>query len=131
MVTVTLDPFQNIPEELTPAATEKYLGGTDDPVKKKDLFLDLIGDVMFGVPSVTVARLHRGESQRLEKKGTLTQPAVLSVLPTPLHKEIFGKFVPYGLGWHVVLCWFLLEGDSWKRIQVQVVCFGSDPRKHE
>ncbi|XP_070469779.1 liver carboxylesterase-like isoform X2 [Equus przewalskii] len=52
-------PIVNIPEELTPAATEKYLGGTDDPVKKKDLFLDLIGDVMFGVPSVTVARLHR------------------------------------------------------------------------
>ncbi|XP_014593946.1 liver carboxylesterase-like isoform X2 [Equus caballus] len=49
----------NIPEELTPVAIEKYLGGTDDPVKKKDLFLDLMGDVMFGVPSVTVARLHR------------------------------------------------------------------------
>ncbi|XP_014643888.1 PREDICTED: liver carboxylesterase 1-like [Ceratotherium simum simum] len=49
----------NIPEELTPVAIEKYLGGTDDPVKKKDLFLDLMGDVMFGVPSVTVARFHR------------------------------------------------------------------------
>ncbi|XP_058383818.1 liver carboxylesterase-like isoform X2 [Diceros bicornis minor] len=52
-------PIINIPEELTPVATEKYLGGTDDPVKKKDLFLDLIGDVMFCVPSVTLARLHR------------------------------------------------------------------------
>ncbi|XP_070469770.1 liver carboxylesterase-like isoform X4 [Equus przewalskii] len=52
-------PILNIPEEVTPVATEKYLGGTEDPVKKKDLFLDLIGDVMFGVPSVTVARLHR------------------------------------------------------------------------
>ncbi|XP_047645641.1 liver carboxylesterase 1 isoform X4 [Phacochoerus africanus] len=49
----------NIPEELTPVATDKYLGGTDDPVKKKDLFLDLMGDVVFGVPSVTVARQHR------------------------------------------------------------------------
>ncbi|XP_058383685.1 liver carboxylesterase-like [Diceros bicornis minor] len=49
----------NIPEELTPVAIEKYLGGTDDPVKKKDLFLDLMGDVMVGVPSVTLARLHR------------------------------------------------------------------------
>nr|XP_044617446.1 liver carboxylesterase 1-like isoform X4 [Equus asinus] len=52
-------PIVHIPEELTPVAIEKYLGGTDDPIKKKDLFLDLIGDVMFGVPSVTVARLHR------------------------------------------------------------------------
>ncbi|VTJ52099.1 Hypothetical predicted protein [Marmota monax] len=49
----------NLSEELTPVATEKYLGGIDDPVRKKDLFLDLIADVMFGIPSVTVARGHR------------------------------------------------------------------------
>uniref|UniRef100_A0A8D2JSQ4 Carboxylic ester hydrolase n=1 Tax=Sciurus vulgaris TaxID=55149 RepID=A0A8D2JSQ4_SCIVU len=48
-----------IPEELTSVATEKYLGGTDDPARKKDLFLDLMGDVMFAVPSVMVARGHR------------------------------------------------------------------------
>ncbi|KAM5263442.1 liver carboxylesterase 1-like isoform 2-T2 [Ctenodactylus gundi] len=48
-----------IPEELAPVAAEKYLGGTDDPVKKKDLFLDLMGDVMLAVPSVIVARGHR------------------------------------------------------------------------
>ncbi|EHA99843.1 Liver carboxylesterase [Heterocephalus glaber] len=54
-----LDAFQNIPEELIPVATEKYLGGTDNPVKKQDLFLNLMGDLIFGVPSVTVARGHR------------------------------------------------------------------------
>lgn len=70
VVTFPLDLFQNIPEELTPVATDKYLGGTDDPVKKKDLFLDLMGDVVFGVPSVTVARQHRGESQTLDRRGT-------------------------------------------------------------
>uniref|UniRef100_A0A2I3N9R9 Carboxylic ester hydrolase n=1 Tax=Papio anubis TaxID=9555 RepID=A0A2I3N9R9_PAPAN len=52
-------PLVHIPKELIPEATEKYLGGTEDPVKKKDLFLDLMGDVMFGVPSVIVARHHR------------------------------------------------------------------------
>ncbi|XP_003792596.1 liver carboxylesterase 1-like isoform X1 [Otolemur garnettii] len=52
-------PITGIPEELTSVAIEKYLGGTDDPVKKKDLFLDLIADVMFGVPGVNVARHHR------------------------------------------------------------------------
>ncbi|EPY90227.1 liver carboxylesterase-like protein [Camelus ferus] len=49
----------NIPKELAPVATEKYLAGTDDPVKKKDLLLDLIADRVFGVPSVNVARHHR------------------------------------------------------------------------
>ncbi|XP_008150552.2 liver carboxylesterase 1 [Eptesicus fuscus] len=52
-------PVTNIPEALTPAVIEKYLGGTDDPVKKKDQFLALLGDVVFGVPAVTVARGHR------------------------------------------------------------------------
>uniref|UniRef100_A0A8C2YLS5 Carboxylic ester hydrolase n=1 Tax=Chinchilla lanigera TaxID=34839 RepID=A0A8C2YLS5_CHILA len=52
-------PFVNISEELTPVATEKYLGGTDDPVKKRELFLDLLADLMFGIPSVIVARGHR------------------------------------------------------------------------
>ncbi|XP_054308546.1 liver carboxylesterase 1 isoform X2 [Pongo pygmaeus] len=52
-------PLVQIAKELIPEATEKYLGGTDDPVKKKDLFLDLLADVMFGVPSVILARNHR------------------------------------------------------------------------
>ncbi|XP_036917898.1 liver carboxylesterase 1-like [Sturnira hondurensis] len=57
-------PVVGISEELVPVAIEKYLGGTDDPIRKKDLFLDLMGDVMFTVPSVIVARHSRGESQR-------------------------------------------------------------------
>ncbi|XP_054308544.1 liver carboxylesterase 1-like isoform X3 [Pongo pygmaeus] len=52
-------PLVHIPKELIPEAIEKYLGETDDPVKKKDLFLDLMGDVLFCVPSVIVARNHR------------------------------------------------------------------------
>ncbi|TKC33503.1 hypothetical protein EI555_016054, partial [Monodon monoceros] len=52
-------PILNIHEELTPVATDKYLGGMDNPAIKKDLFLDLIADGMFGVPSVNVARRHR------------------------------------------------------------------------
>uniref|UniRef100_A0A4W2G3X3 Carboxylesterase 5A n=1 Tax=Bos indicus x Bos taurus TaxID=30522 RepID=A0A4W2G3X3_BOBOX len=52
-------PILNIPEELAPVATDKYLGGTHDPVQKKDLLLDLIADGLFGVPSVNTARYHR------------------------------------------------------------------------
>ncbi|KAM9046677.1 liver carboxylesterase-like [Megaptera novaeangliae] len=52
-------PILSIPEELTAVAADKYLGGTDDPARKKDLFLDLIADAMFGVPSVNMARHHR------------------------------------------------------------------------
>nr|XP_021518615.1 liver carboxylesterase 1-like isoform X2 [Meriones unguiculatus] len=52
-------PLANISKELTPVATEKYLGGSDCPNRKKDLFLDMMGDVLFAVPSVIVARYHR------------------------------------------------------------------------
>ncbi|XP_011358436.1 liver carboxylesterase 1 [Pteropus vampyrus] len=52
-------PLTNIPEELAPMVIEKYLGRTDDPVAKKDLFLDLLGDAVFVFPCVTVARHHR------------------------------------------------------------------------
>ncbi|XP_035298481.1 carboxylesterase 1D isoform X2 [Cricetulus griseus] len=52
-------PTLKIPENLIPMATDKYLGGTDDPTKKKTLFMDLIADVVFGVPSVMVSRGHR------------------------------------------------------------------------
>ncbi|XP_037671544.1 liver carboxylesterase 1 [Choloepus didactylus] len=52
-------PLVSVPEELTSVVIEEYLGGTDDPVKKKDRFLDLMGDAAFGVPSVRVARHHR------------------------------------------------------------------------
>ncbi|KAM6223736.1 liver carboxylesterase 1-like [Rhynchocyon petersi] len=52
-------PAVAVPEELIPMITEKYLGGTDDPAKKKDLFLDMLGDVVFGILSVIAARHHR------------------------------------------------------------------------
>ncbi|XP_042133243.2 carboxylesterase 1C-like isoform X2 [Peromyscus maniculatus bairdii] len=46
----------NISENMIAAATEKYLGQTDDPVKKKGLLLDLFGDVFIGIPSVLMSR---------------------------------------------------------------------------
>ncbi|CAO2610551.1 Carboxylesterase 1D [Lemmus lemmus] len=52
-------PLTNISKELTPVAIEKYLGESDCSDKKKSLFLDMMGDVLFAVPSVIVARYHR------------------------------------------------------------------------
>ncbi|CAO2610542.1 Liver carboxylesterase 1 [Lemmus lemmus] len=52
-------PILNISESLIPAAIEKYISGTDNPIRKKDLLQDLMGDVIYGVPSVIVSRGHR------------------------------------------------------------------------
>ncbi|XP_075833040.1 liver carboxylesterase 1-like [Microtus pennsylvanicus] len=52
-------PILNISESLIPAVIEKYISGTDNPIRKKDLLQDLMGDVMFGAPSVIVSRGHR------------------------------------------------------------------------
>ncbi|XP_052584928.1 carboxylesterase 1E-like isoform X2 [Peromyscus californicus insignis] len=51
--------FFNIPEDGIPAAIEKYSIDTDDPDRSRALLQELIGDVMFGVPSVIVSRGHR------------------------------------------------------------------------
>ncbi|XP_049999673.1 liver carboxylesterase 1-like isoform X1 [Alexandromys fortis] len=52
-------PFLNVPEDVIPAAIKEYLGGAEDLVQNRDRFVDLIGDVLFAVPSVIVARHHR------------------------------------------------------------------------
>lgn len=123
-------PFQNVSENLIPAATEMYLGRTDDLVEKKSLFLDLMADVMFGVPSVIVARCHRGESG--ERSKTMNSP------DRPLasafhHKKIWNLLrvrswrpVPYGL-WGFVL---LLPVSVWeKKVHMQFNLRG-DASKH-
>ncbi|NP_001368851.1 carboxylesterase 1B isoform 2 precursor [Mus musculus] len=46
----------NISESLIPAVIEKYLRGTDDPAKKRDLLLDMFSDVFFGIPAVLLSR---------------------------------------------------------------------------
>lgn len=56
---------------MIPAAIKEYLGGAEDLVQNRDRFVDLIGDVLFAVPSVIVARHHRGETQGLCCRGSL------------------------------------------------------------
>ncbi|XP_031196731.1 carboxylesterase 1F [Mastomys coucha] len=56
--------ISGIPEDIIPVAIEKYTKGSDDPVKIRDGVLDLIGDVLFGVPSVIVSRDQRGTGAR-------------------------------------------------------------------
>uniref|UniRef100_A0A8C9URV3 Carboxylic ester hydrolase n=1 Tax=Spermophilus dauricus TaxID=99837 RepID=A0A8C9URV3_SPEDA len=49
----------NLSEKQSIDAIAEYLGDTEDPTKKKDQFMDLMGDVMFCVPTVLTARGHR------------------------------------------------------------------------
>ncbi|XP_051047186.1 carboxylesterase 1C-like [Phodopus roborovskii] len=46
----------NISENMIPEVIEKYSGQTNDPVKKKDLLLDLFGDIFVGIPSILMSR---------------------------------------------------------------------------
>ncbi|EHA98239.1 Liver carboxylesterase 1 [Heterocephalus glaber] len=56
----------NVPEELISVASEKYLEGTHDPVKKREVFLDLLADLMFVILSVIVSCGHREGASREE-----------------------------------------------------------------
>ncbi|XP_074149551.1 liver carboxylesterase 1-like [Sminthopsis crassicaudata] len=52
-------PLVEIPQNLVPVITQEYLGVTDDPVEKKRLFLDMLGDLTIGIPTVILARHFR------------------------------------------------------------------------
>ena len=56
-------------------------------MRKKDLLQDLMGDVMFGAPSVSVSRGHRGESQSHVLHGRWIQAHHLGLQLTHLLKE--------------------------------------------
>lgn len=60
--------FQGIHEDAVPVAFEKYVRGSNEPDKIRDGILEFIGDMTFCIPSVVVARGHRGESQKLERR---------------------------------------------------------------
>ncbi|OBS67240.1 hypothetical protein A6R68_04219, partial [Neotoma lepida] len=59
-----------IHEDAIPAAVEKYVRGSNDPVKIRDGILELLGDVTICVTSVITSRGHRGESQKLYGRET-------------------------------------------------------------
>lgn len=53
------NPLLSIPPEILPLVMNEYFGNTTDPLKIRDNFLDLGGDVMFVVPSISTAAYHR------------------------------------------------------------------------
>ncbi|XP_072488379.1 liver carboxylesterase 1-like [Notamacropus eugenii] len=51
-------PLLKIPQNIVPLITEEYLGFTNDTVKKKYLFMEMMGDLFIGISAVIVARFH-------------------------------------------------------------------------
>lgn len=78
-------------------ATEKYLGETKCHARKLDKFLALVSDVLFGVPSVIVARRHRGKCWGLERRGTVTLLTSVSVFSNLKYRHLLSglKARPY------------------------------------
>uniref|UniRef100_A0A8D0E298 Carboxylesterase type B domain-containing protein n=1 Tax=Salvator merianae TaxID=96440 RepID=A0A8D0E298_SALMN len=56
---VTCPSLQNLPLESVTMALEEYLGDTEDRATLRDSFQDLMGDILFVVPALQVARYHR------------------------------------------------------------------------
>ncbi|XP_078527498.1 fatty acyl-CoA hydrolase precursor, medium chain-like [Lissotriton helveticus] len=58
-----LTQFANMPTGIAPEyqhlVLEEYIGDTDDPLEIRNRFLEGIGDMIFVVPSVKAAKLHR------------------------------------------------------------------------
>lgn len=106
-------------------AVEKYLRHTDDPDRNKDQLLELIGDVIFGVPSVIVSRGHRGKPLRLDKR-TLILP-LCSV--TGLYPNIC-KCATANIKHLDIVLFDLCQYCPWTSLKCNGVK-GVDPRKYE
>ncbi|KAM8945987.1 fatty acyl-CoA hydrolase precursor, medium chain-like [Pelodytes ibericus] len=52
-------PFMKFTEELLPLVMVEYFGGTNDPLEIRNRILDLLGDLMFVIPALRIARHHR------------------------------------------------------------------------
>ncbi|XP_053111648.1 fatty acyl-CoA hydrolase precursor, medium chain-like [Hemicordylus capensis] len=51
--------FWKSPPEYVQAILDEYLGDTQDPVKLRDSFQDMMGDALFVAPAIQIARHHR------------------------------------------------------------------------
>ncbi|XP_066438844.1 fatty acyl-CoA hydrolase precursor, medium chain-like [Eleutherodactylus coqui] len=56
--------LQNLPilgpkPKAIPFAIDEYLGDTDDSLEIRDCFLDLLGDTIFAIPALRIAKSHR------------------------------------------------------------------------
>uniref|UniRef100_A0A5F8G7H5 Carboxylic ester hydrolase n=1 Tax=Monodelphis domestica TaxID=13616 RepID=A0A5F8G7H5_MONDO len=52
-------PLVQIPKDRIPIIIKEYLGMIIDPIKMQDQFVNLMGDLIFGIPSVRLARFHK------------------------------------------------------------------------
>ncbi|KAG9469582.1 hypothetical protein GDO78_020153 [Eleutherodactylus coqui] len=64
--------LQNLPilgpkPKAIPFAIDEYLGDTDDSLEIRDCFLDLLGDTIFAIPALRIAKSHRGPATDAEK----------------------------------------------------------------
>ncbi|KAJ6666155.1 hypothetical protein lerEdw1_001059, partial [Lerista edwardsae] len=51
--------LRRFPPEIRQSIADEYLGDTEDPVKLRRSFLDLMADIIFVIPSLQTARFHR------------------------------------------------------------------------
>lgn len=41
---------------------EEYLGSSTDPIKIRDVYKEMMGDMVFAIPAITLAEAHKGMS---------------------------------------------------------------------
>ncbi|XP_074067390.1 liver carboxylesterase 1-like [Macrotis lagotis] len=91
-------PLVKIPKHLTPILTKEYLGMISDPIKKKYLFTNLIGDLMFGIPAVRLARLHMASGAPTYMYEFQHRPSFSTNLKPETVKADHGDEIPFVLG---------------------------------
>lgn len=57
---VSFFPAKIYPQWINELLVEEYLGSTADPIKNRDGYKELMADMIFLIPTLTLAKAHKG-----------------------------------------------------------------------
>ncbi len=64
---VCFDCYSHQPRDrwIVDLVVNEYLGDTRDPIQVRDIYREMMGDVMFNIPALQLAKYHSGETQSI------------------------------------------------------------------
>ncbi|XP_063294090.1 carboxylesterase 5A-like [Pelobates fuscus] len=91
-------PILELTEKSIPLVMEEYFGDTNDPLKIRDTFLDLCGDILFAMPALKTAKYHKDSGFPVYYYEFQHRPAIYKDKKPAFVKADHGDEVSYIMG---------------------------------
>ncbi|XP_066494105.1 fatty acyl-CoA hydrolase precursor, medium chain-like [Tiliqua scincoides] len=91
--------LMGFPPEVRQSILDEYLGDTEDPVQLRNGFQDLMGDAVFVIPALQIARFHRDSGAPVYLYEFQHRPTTVKDSKPDFVKADHGDEVGFVLGW--------------------------------